>query len=104
MALGRFESQEFGCVAGLCKFDCRIARAMGAGADFNMEPSVLQSSRWLALVKGKIVATAAPTCGKKTYDYWVVSLPLSGCVLGAALVDDAGFHPHCPVRVSHWGP
>ena len=33
------------------------------GADFNMCPEVVQSSGWLSLIKGKIIAPDAPTCG-----------------------------------------
>ena len=69
------------------------------GADFNMPPDVVESSGWLQLIKGKVVVAEAPTCGLSKYDYFIVDSRLGGAVVGAALVVNAGFHPHCPARL-----
>ena len=68
-------------------------------ADFNMSPSVLRSSGWLNLVKGKLFEPEGPTCGLQKYDLFVVSMNLSSAILGAVVVSDAGLHPHSPVRL-----
>jgi len=68
-------------------------------ADFNFPPEVLRDSGWLSLVRGKIIAPDAPTCGRKTYDYFVVASGLGGAFAGISIVDDAGFHPHSPARL-----
>lgn len=68
-------------------------------ADFNMKPAVLEASGWLDLVQGYIVAPEGPTCGKMTYDYFLVFKGLRPAVLGASVVDDAGFYPHSPTRL-----
>ena len=68
-------------------------------ADFDFPIEVLQASGWPALVKGKIIAAPAPTCGRKVCDYFVASEGLGGSVVGASVFDDAGFHPHFPSRL-----
>ena len=68
-------------------------------ADFNMSPETLRASGWINLVKGKIVEPDAPTCGLQKYDFFVVSNSLGASVVGAAVVSDAGLHPHSPVRL-----
>ena len=68
-------------------------------ADFNMSPEVLRSSGWLNLVHGRVVAPSAPTCGCNVYDFFVVSETLGSAIVGIALINDAGFFPHWPVRL-----
>ena len=68
-------------------------------ADFNCEPNILQDSGWLDLVSGVIVKPGRATCGRRTYDYFVVARGLQHAVRGVAVVTDAGFHPHSPVRL-----
>ena len=67
--------------------------------DFNFEPQALADCGWLQLVRGHVVAPTIPTCGKKVYDYFVVSVKLKHCVVGVATIDDAGFYPHMPARL-----
>ena len=67
--------------------------------DFNFEPQALADCGWLQLVKGHVVAPSIPTCGKRVYDYFVVSVGLKHSVVGIAVIDDAGFYPHMPVRL-----
>ena len=79
-----------------------IAKLFGPwclAADWNLNPEALRASGWLDLVQGCIVVPGGPTCGKETYDYFVVSKGLRPAVLGAAVVDDGGFHPHSPTRL-----
>ena len=63
-------------------------------ADFNFEIQILRASGWLELAGGCIAHPTAPTCGKKCYDYFVISKGLEKSVVGVAVVDDAGLHPH----------
>ena len=67
--------------------------------DFNLEPSLLRQSGWMQLVKGVVHAPAQPTCGLKTYDFFVSSASLAFAVAGVANVVDAGAHPHAPARL-----
>ena len=67
--------------------------------DFNLEPSLLRQSGWMQLVKGVVHAPAQPTCGLKTYDFFVSSASLAFAVAGVANVVDAGGHPHTPARL-----
>ena len=67
--------------------------------DFNLEPALLRQSGWLQLVKGVVHAPPNPTCGLKTYDYFVSSDSLAFAVVGIANVVDEGSHPHTPVRL-----
>ena len=67
--------------------------------DFNLEPSLLRQSGWLQLVKGVVHAPPNPTCGLKTYDYFVSSDSLAYAVVGVANVIDEGSYPHAPVRL-----
>ena len=50
-------------------------------------------------MKGHIVAPTFPTCGKKVYDYFVVSVGLKYSLVGVAVIDDAGCFPYMPVRL-----
>ena len=68
-------------------------------ADFNCTPEALLATGWLHLTRGCIIHADAPTCGKRCYDFFVVSQGLRGAVLGASVVDDAGFFPHSPSRL-----
>ena len=67
--------------------------------DFNLEPSLLRQSGWMQLVKGVVHTPAQPTCGLKTYDFFVSSASLAFAVAGVANVVDAGGHPHTPARL-----
>ena len=69
------------------------------GGDWNMAPSTLQSSGWLSIVDGVVVATALPTCNSSVYDYFVVSRGLLPAVVGIQRIDDAGLCPHWPTRL-----
>ena len=68
-------------------------------ADFNATPEQLTETGWLKLVGGVIIAPERTTCKKRTIDFFVVSQDLAGSVVGACVVDDALFDPHCPVRL-----
>ena len=67
--------------------------------DWNMTPEVLASSGWLDVIKGTIVAPAAPTCFGSVYDFFIVSEVLAPFVVGCIRLDDAGLHPHWPARL-----
>ena len=69
------------------------------GGDWNMSPQILESTNFTAMVRGVIVAPAAPTCNGAVYDYFVISEGLQPCVAGVARVDDAGLNPHWPARI-----
>jgi hypothetical protein len=47
------------------------------GGDWNIEPSELLATGWLKTVGGLIVASAAPTCHIRKYDFFVVSSAIS---------------------------
>ena len=68
-------------------------------ADANMQPSVIQASGWLSLIGGKIMAPNGPTCGRMTYDFFIIDARLGDFALGVATVSDAGTHPHSPARL-----
>ena len=53
-------------------------------------------------MRGHVVAPTVPTCGEKVYDYFVVSIGLKYSVVGVAVIDDAGFYLHMPVRPRVW--
>ena len=67
--------------------------------DFNLEPCLLRQSGWLQLVSGVVHAPLQPTCGLKTYDFFVSSRSLAFAVVGVANVIDEGSHPHTPARL-----
>ncbi len=69
------------------------------GGDFNMTPAVLGATGWLGLVRGVVVAPQAATCGTRCLDYFVVSANFAHVVAGIAVVGDAPFKPHSPVRI-----
>ena len=48
---------------------------------------------------GEVVAPSAPTCGKRTLDYFVVSAKLSHIVVGTQIVASSGTKPHSAVRL-----
>ncbi len=68
-------------------------------ADWQMCPEDVASARWPALVGATQVAPGAVTCNNNTIDYFAVHDSLMPLVCGVAVVDDAGFHPHSPVRL-----
>ena len=105
-----FVSLYLWCVEGLSRRNLDVLQCVAQllaslhvpwvlAADFNLEPHVLQESGWLELVRGAIAAPEQPTCGKRCYDYLVVSKGLLPSVVGVAVVDDAGLHPHSPSRL-----
>ena len=67
--------------------------------DFNFTPQELVASGWLQLVRGRVSVPRAPTCGKKTLDFFVTSSSLAGLIAGVSVVHNARFHPHSPVRL-----
>ena len=67
--------------------------------DFNVEPSLLRQSGWLQLDKGVVHAPTQPTCGLKTYDFFISSESLAFAVVGVANVIDEGSRPHTPTRL-----
>ena len=69
------------------------------GGDFTMPPEVLQSSGWLQLIRGAIVAPPGSTCHDNTYDYFIVRERLLPAVRGVVSIEDAGFSPHSPSRL-----
>ena len=64
-----------------------------------MTPSMLQSTSWPTIVKGRIVAPLLPTCNESTYDFFVVADALAHVVRGVQRVEDAGLKPHFPSRL-----
>ncbi len=68
-------------------------------ADWQMTPEEVASAGWPALVGATLVALGAITCNSSTIDDFAVHDSLMPLVCGVAVVDDAGFHPHSPVRL-----
>ena len=69
------------------------------GGDWNMSPQLLESTQFLSMVHGVIVAPDSPTCNGSIYDYFVISEGLLPAVAGIARIDDAGLSPHWPTRL-----
>ena len=69
------------------------------GGDWNMTPQLLETTNWLRMVQGVVVAPTAPTCNGSTYDFFVVSAGLRPAVAAVQRLDDAGLHPHWPARL-----
>ena len=69
------------------------------GGDWNCTPAELEATGWLGLVGGKIFAPSSSTCGKRTIDFFVVSLNLAHAVRSVHCIGDALFTTHCPVRL-----
>ena len=67
--------------------------------DWNVDHTAILASRWPELVRGTVVAPRFPTCFASTYDFFVVSEGLAVAVAGIARIEDAGLHPHKPVRL-----
>ncbi len=70
-----------------------------AGADWNMSPATLAATGWLDLVDAVAVVPDGCTCLESVIDYFVVPRSLLHAVAGISIVEDAGFHPHKPVRM-----
>ncbi len=68
-------------------------------ADFNCAPAELARSGWPALAGGVIVAPDMPTCHGRVLDFFVVSQDLVAAVDSVAVIEDAGYTPHSPVRL-----
>ena len=45
------------------------------GGDFNMTPAALRATNWPQVVKGTVVAPAAPTCAQSVYDFSPYPIP-----------------------------
>ena len=69
------------------------------GGDFNCDPAALAETGFVDLIGGVIHAPSDATCGKRTYDYFVVSRDLSPAVYSVHAVADGPCRPHCPVRM-----
>ena len=69
------------------------------GGDWNLTPQTLQTTNWLQMVGGVIVAPSSPTCHASTYDFFVVCKGLESSVAGVQRIDDAGHQPHWPARL-----
>ena len=71
------------------------------GGDFNIDPTVMSQSGWLALIGGHLHATTTATCKNSNYDYFVVSESLhqAEAVKAVALVRDTTAKPHYAVRL-----
>ena len=68
-------------------------------ADFNGTAVDLGRTGFLELVDGVIFAPKKATCKGRVIDYFVVSQDLASSVVGVAIVNDALFSPHRPVRL-----
>ena len=68
-------------------------------ADFNGTEDDLRRTGFLKLVGGVIFAPKKATCKGRVIDFFVVSQDLAGSVVGVAIVNDALFSPHRPVRL-----
>ena len=81
----------------------RVLRAVNGpwavGGDWECAPDNLRGTRWLKLVCGVIVAPKSPTCRGRVIDFFVVAECRSHATPVACIADDAGFHPHKPVRL-----
>ena len=64
-----------------------------------MTPEALAASGFLRLVNGMICAPEAPTCGEKSFDYFVVCRTLSHAVVGVQRIIDADTNPHTLVQL-----
>ena len=51
------------------------------------------------MVRGKTFAPDQPTCGERTYDYFVVSCDLAHAVAGVVRLEDGGCKPHWTTRL-----
>ena len=67
--------------------------------DWNVEPDVLAASGFLKLIDGVVFAASLPTCGEKTFDYFVVSRSIAHAVVGAQRIEGVGIEPHYPTRL-----
>ncbi len=70
-----------------------------AGADWNMSAAALAATGWLDLVDGVAVVPDLCTCEASCIDYFVVQRGMLHMVAGVSVIDDAGLHPHKPVRL-----
>ena len=78
---------------------CALRGPWILGGDWNMTPATLIASNWLSTVDGVIVAPELPTCNSSVYDFFVISKSLVHAVAGGQRIEDAGLHPHWPVRL-----
>ena len=68
------------------------------GGDFNSTPEELAEIGFLDLVQGVAHYPSEPTCGRKIFDYFIVSKHLSSSVYAVRPVVDGASKPHCSVR------
>ena len=78
---------------------CSLSGPWILGGDFNCEPQELIDTGVVDLVDGVIHAPADDTCGKKVFDFFVVSKCLSPAIFSVNVVADGLLNPHCPVRM-----
>ena len=78
---------------------CALGAPWILAGDFNSTPEQLEATNFLQLVRGVVIAPAPPTCNGKVFDDFIVSDSLRHAVAGIARIDDAGLHPHFPVRL-----
>ena len=69
-------------------------------ADWNMEPQVLQSSRWLEVIGGVIRAPDKVTCNDSIFDYFVVHKEIAPSVVSVTTLDNAGYKAACTCQVT----
>jgi hypothetical protein len=87
----------------VCEHVCTIARCLEGpcviGGDWNMEPSTLARSAFLAMVRGTIFASELPTCNGKVFDFFVVTNNFVHAVAGVQRINGVGTEPHFPARL-----
>ena len=69
------------------------------GGDFNLSPTELLQSGWLAIVGGSIVAPSQPTCNGSVNDFFVIKASLYQTIRGIVVLSDCTFAPHHVVRL-----
>ena len=73
------------------------------GADFNLEPALLEETGWLKDIGGVLIHTGEVTCtgtgAGSNFDYFVVAQSIAHGFGKAKLVEDTGISPHTPVKV-----
>ncbi len=70
-----------------------------AGADWNMSAAALAATGWLDMVDGVAIVPEVCTCEASCIDYFVVHRSMLHMVAGISVIEDAGLHPHKPVRL-----
>ena len=90
----------------VCEHVCAIARCLEGpciiGGDWNMEPSTLAHSGFLAMVRGTFFASEHPTCNGKVFNFFVVTNNFVHAVAGVQRINGVGTEPHFPDLLSTW--